>query len=107
MCVRITWKESLSLLGLSLMSSIGVLLIITSVMSWVGRNTMLQGTERGGEKRHVGVSNALSTHSFNTTLIVVQCRGSRYLPQAQRDWGEVEIRDLALISNSLRIDPSK
>ena len=38
-----TWKESLSLLGLSLMSSMGVLLIITSVISRPGTNTGLQG----------------------------------------------------------------
>lgn len=37
-----TWKVSLSLLGLSLMSSMGVLLIITSVMSRLGTNTALQ-----------------------------------------------------------------
>lgn len=38
-----TWKGSLSLLGLSLISSMGVLLIITSVISPTGTNTGLQG----------------------------------------------------------------
>lgn len=38
-----TWKDSLSLLGLSLMSSMGVLLIITSVISRLGTNTGLKG----------------------------------------------------------------
>lgn len=38
-----TWKESLSLLGLSLMSSMGVLVIIRSVISRPGTNTGLQG----------------------------------------------------------------
>lgn len=37
-----TWKVSLSLLGLSLMSSMGVLLIITSVISRLGTKTGLQ-----------------------------------------------------------------
>lgn len=40
--VHPTWKVSLSLLGLSLMSSIGVLLIITSVISRLDANTGLQ-----------------------------------------------------------------
>lgn len=40
--VHPTWKVSLSLLGLSLMSSMGVLLIITSVISRLGTNTGLQ-----------------------------------------------------------------
>lgn len=40
--VHPTWKVSLSLLGLSLMSSMGVLLIITSVISRQGTNTGLQ-----------------------------------------------------------------
>lgn len=43
-----TWKESLSLLGLSLMSSMGVLLIITSVIPWLGTNTGLQGLSKRG-----------------------------------------------------------
>lgn len=47
-----TWKESLSLLGLSLMSSMGVLLIITSVIPWLGTNTGLQGlSKRDGKKK--------------------------------------------------------
>lgn len=43
LCMHVcpTWKESLSLLGLSLMSSMGVLLIITSVISRLGTNTGL------------------------------------------------------------------
>lgn len=41
-----TWKESLSLLGLSLMSSMGVLLIITSVISRLGTNTGLHEGKR-------------------------------------------------------------
>lgn len=45
--VHPTWKVSLSLLGLSLMSSMGVLLIITSVISRLGTNTGLQ--KQGGE----------------------------------------------------------
>lgn len=40
--VHPTWKVSLSLLGLSLMSSMGVLLIITSVIPRLGTNTGLQ-----------------------------------------------------------------
>lgn len=43
-----TWKVSLSLLGLSLMSSMGVLLIITSVISRLGTNTGLQKQKGGG-----------------------------------------------------------
>ena len=39
-----TWKVRRSLLGLSLMSSMGVLVIITSVMSLLGTNTGLQET---------------------------------------------------------------
>lgn len=45
--VHPTWKVSLSLLGLSLMSSMGVLLIITSVISRLGTNTGLQ-KQKGG-----------------------------------------------------------
>lgn len=43
-----TWKVSLSLLGLSLMSSMGGLLIITSVISRLGTNTGLQKQKGGG-----------------------------------------------------------
>lgn len=40
--VLVTWKVSRSLVGLSLMSSIGLLLMITSVISPLGTNTGLR-----------------------------------------------------------------